>query len=131
MTISEAFIGFLESENIAVFEQDLYLNQVPDSAPDATYWIITSGGSPIQNLRSGEIVKQYFISVYYRSTKNKDVERNLFDLEELLNCAKCVQLEGFEVIAISAIQFPSDEDIDNEDRRVGLLQANIQVYKTC
>jgi hypothetical protein len=128
-TISESFIKFLEEEGIATFNTDLYLSQVPDDAPDATYWVLTSGGNTIQKLRTGEKVKQYFVSTFYRSTKAKDVERNLFRLEELLNCLTCVQFEGFEVLEVEATQFPSDTDLDNEDRRVGLLQTNIRVYK--
>lgn len=128
-TVSEAFIKFLEDEGIATFETDIFLNQVPDTAPDTCYWIITSGGSPIQRLQSGEKVKQYFVSVNYRSNKNKNVERKLFELEVLLNSPDCLELEGFEVIRVEATQFPSDQDLDNEERRVGFIQANIQIYK--
>ena len=132
-TISEAFIEYLESQNIATFGTDLFLNQVPSSneTQDSVYWIITSGGGPIRSLRTGEKLKQYYISVYYRSRSNKDVERKLFALEELLNCTECVQLTGFDVVSVSAEQFPSDRDLDNEERRVGFLQATIRVYKTC
>lgn len=128
-TVSESFIQWLEDENIGTFNTDLYLSQVPDTAPDACYWVLTSGGGAIQKLQTGEKVKQYFMSVYYRSNKAKDVERNLFKLEELLNCNDCINLEGFEVVEVEATQFPSDTDIDNEERRVGLLQANIKIYK--
>jgi hypothetical protein len=132
-TVSEAFIEFLQNKGIATFGTDLFLNQVPSSlaTQDSLYWIITSGGGPIQTLRTGEKVKQYYISVYYRSRSNKDVEHKLFELEELLNCTECVQLTGFDVIYISAEQFPSDTDLDDEERRVGFLQATIRVYKTC
>lgn len=128
-TVSESFIAWLESQNIATFKVDLFLSQVPDTAPDICYWVITSGGSPIQKLRTGEKVKQYFVSVYYRSTKARDIEKNMFKLEELLNKPNCLQLDGFETIEVEADQFPSDIDFDSEDRRVGLLQANIKIYK--
>lgn len=128
-TVSEAFIEYLETNSIATFGTDLYLGQVPDDAPDNCWWILTSGGSPIQTLRSGEKVKQYFISVYHRSTQTKDVEKKLFALEELLNTPNCLELTGFEVIEVEATQFPSDVDLDNEERRVGFLQANIKTYK--
>lgn len=128
-TVSESFIQYLEGQGIATFGTDLYLGQVPDDAADTCYWVITSGGTPIQKLRSGEKVKQYFISIYYRSTKTKDVEKKLFELEELLNCTNCVELEGFEVLEVEANQFPTDVDFDNEERRVGFIQANIKTYK--
>lgn len=128
-TVSEAYIKFLEEKGIGTFGETIYLSQVPDIALDDVYWAISSGGSPVLKLKSGEVVKQYFISTYYRSTSAKNVERNLFKLEEILNCADCVQLEGFEVYETEAQQFSSDADIDNEERRVGFLQANIKIYK--
>lgn len=129
-TVSESFIKWLEDENIGTFGTDIYLSQVPLDAPNTCYWVLTNGGSPISKNRTGEKIKQYFVSVYYRSTKSKDVERNLFTLEGLINAPGCLQLEGFEVIEIESSQFPSDTDIDNEQLRVGLLQATIQIYKT-
>jgi hypothetical protein len=128
-TVSEAFVAWLVGKGIGTFGTDLFLSQVPDDAPDEAYWVITAGGSPISKNRTGEKIKQYFISTYYRSTKGQDVEKNLFRLEELLNCASCVNLEGFEIVEIEATQFPSDVDLDNEERRVGFLQANIKIYK--
>lgn len=128
-TVSEAFAQLLQTKGIATFGQDLFIAQVPDSAPDKTYWLVTSGGSPLERLATGEQVKQYFISVYYRSTKAADVEKNLFRLEELLNCLRCVELQNFELHDITASAFPSDEDLDGENRRVGMLQTQIKIYK--
>lgn len=128
-TVSEAYIKFLEEKGIATFGSTIYLSQVPLDASDEVYWVISSGGSPILKLKTGEIVKQYFISTYYRSGSSQDLERKMFQLEELLNCRDCVQLEGFEVYEVEATQFPSDIDLDNEERRIGFLQANIKIYK--
>ncbi len=129
-TIAERFTEWLDTEGIATFGVDLYLNQVPESAPDICYWVITSGGSPIQRLRTGEKVKQYFATVHHRNISGEELEKNLFNLEQLLNEPNCLQLEGFEVVSVEASQFPSDTDLDNEERRIGMLQANIQVYKS-
>lgn len=128
-TVSESFIAWLESKNIAVFGTNLYLNQVPDEALDRCFWVLTSGGTPIQKLQSGEKVKQYFCSVYMRSMSGKEIERELFKLEQLVNKSGCLQLQGFETIEVEANQFPSDADFDNEERRIGMLQANIKIYK--
>lgn len=128
-TITEAFAEFLQNSSVATFGTNLFISQVPNNAPDECYWLITSGGSPIQKLKSGEKVKQYFVSVYFRSTSTKDVERKLFELEETLNTPGCLTLTGFEVIEVEATQFPSDTDLDDEERRVGFLQANIKTYK--
>lgn len=128
-TISEAFVEYLENEGVGTFGQNIFISQVPDSAPDQTFWTVTSGGTPIAKMRTGEQMKQYFILLYYRSPSAKDVERTLFRLEEKLNCASCVELTGFEVYDIECSQFPVDNDIDDESRKVGFLQANIKIYK--
>lgn len=129
ITVSESLANYLASMGFGVPGESQYIGQVPQSAPDKCFWLITGGGSPIQTLRTGEKVKQYFVSIYYRSTSSRDIEDRLHDLEELLNDVNCVQLEEYEVLDISASQFPQDADLDSIERRVGFLQANIQIYK--
>ncbi len=129
-TVSEAFLEYLDSLDVAKIGVDLFLNRVDADAPDNCWWVITSGGSPIQKLSTGEKVKQYFISIYHRNLNGKSLERNLFRLEELLNSRGCVELTGFEVVEIEAQSFASDEDLTSEERRIGFLQANVKVYKT-
>jgi hypothetical protein len=130
-TLSQAFVEFLEEKDVATFGQDLYINRVPDSTKtqDSIYWILTSGGAPISKLRTGEVLKLHAISIYYRSNSNEDVERTLHKLEQLLSCANCLQLTGFEVVDLEISQYPATQDLDSEDREVGLLQINIKTYK--
>lgn len=131
MTVAQSFIKWLEDQDVATFGQDLYLRRVPDSksTPDALYWIVPNGGFPLGKNKTGEIIKQYSFLINYRSTSVRDVEEKLFALEELLNCQNCVELEGFEVLEIEVDAYPSDGDIDEEDRETGLLQVNIKTYK--
>lgn len=128
-TVSEAFVEWLQDNGYGVFGQNLFLGQVPQDAPDAVFWVITSGGSPIQKLPSGGAVKQYFISLYYRDDREVNIERTLFAIEELLNCSSCINLTGLQVYDVQSSQFPTDQDIDKEERRIGFLQANIKIYK--
>lgn len=129
-TVSESFIAWLESQGIATFKEDLFLSQVPDSAPDNCYWITTSGGGTILRLSTGEKVKQYFVSVYFRSNKGQTIEKNMFKLEELIDTPGCLNLEPFVLYdEVDVNQYPTDNDFDSEDRRVGMLQANIKIYK--
>lgn len=131
MTITQSFVDFLENQGVAIFGQDLFVRRVPNSksTPDALYWIIPAGGFPIARMRTGEMIKRYSFNIFYRSTKAQDVEEKLFALEELLNCQRCVELEGFEVLEIEVSQLPSDNDQDGEDRETGLIQVNINTYK--
>ena len=128
-TVTEAFIQWLEQEGIGTFGTDIYSPQIPEDAPDAAYWLQTAGGGVVLTLATGEKVKQYFVTINYRSRKGKEVERKLFDLENLINKPQCLKLTGFEVYEVSATQFPVDNDLDDEDRRIGFVQANIQIYK--
>ena len=131
MTVTEAFIQWLENQGVATFGQDLYLRRVPDSkkTPSSLYWIIPNGAFPLGRNRTGEMMKQYSYLINYRSKNAKDVEHKLFELEELLNCQSCIELEGFEVLDVEVSVFTDDGDIDEEDREIGLLQVNIKTYK--
>lgn len=128
-TVGEAFVKFLEDKGIATFGEDLFLNQLPESAPDNSWLIVVGGGNPEVVTLDGGMVKVYTLNIYHRSLAGKEIERELFSLEEDLNCATCVQLEGFETIYSRATNFAQDMDLENEKRRIGLLQASIRLFK--
>ena len=133
MTIAKSFIKFLEDKGYGVFGQNIFLYRVPNSLKTQTevLWVIPSGGNPIQKNKTGEMIKAYQFLVYFRSTKAERIDVGLADLESMLNCSGCVELEGFELVDISTTQFPADQDLDSENRMVGLLQVQLQVYKGC
>lgn len=130
-TLSEAFVKFLEENDIATFGQDLFMNKVPSSKKTlkSVYWILTSGGNPIGKSVTGETKQLFAITINYRDRKSRDVERKLFQLSEFLQTPGCVQLDGFETIDISVAQFPAQDDQDAEGRSMGILRVNIQIYK--
>lgn len=128
-TVGEAFIKFLEEEGIGTFNTDLYLGMLPIDAPDEAWLVVVAGGSPELVTADGGMMKLYTFSVYRRSLAGKEIERSLFSLEEKLNCSTCVNLEGFETIYSRATQFAQDMDLENENRRIGLLQAQVRLYK--
>lgn len=133
MTISRAFVKFLEDKGYGVFGQNIYLYRVPNSKKTETelLWVIPSGGMPVSRNKTGEMVKSYQMLVYFRSNSAARVDEVLNHLEEMFNCAKCVQFEGFELVSIQATQFPTDQDLDAENRMVGFIQVQLQVYKGC
>lgn len=128
-TVGEAFIKFLEDNNIGTFNTDLYLGQLPLDAQDEAWLVIVSGGGPELVTADGGMMKVYTFNIYRRSLAGKEIERSLFSLEEKLNCSTCVNLDGFETIYSRATQFAQDIDLENEDRRIGLLQAQVRLYK--
>lgn len=128
-TVGEAFIKFLEDKGIATFGQDLFLGQLPLDAPDEAWLVVVQGGTPELVTADGSMIKVYTFNVYRRSLAGKEIERELFSLEEDLNCSSCVNLEGFETIYSRATNFAQDLDLENENRRIGLLQAQIRLFK--
>lgn len=133
ITIAESFVNMLEENGFGKFGQDIFLYRVPNSLKTQTelFYIIPSGGSTAVKLVTGETEKIYQFAIYYRSQSARQVDATLGKLEEFLNCAHCVQLSGFQIMDISVTQYPTDQDLDTENRQIGLLQVQIKVYATC
>lgn len=134
MNLAEAFANYLENDlSIAILGQDLFIGEAPSSnkVPDSIWWIVDNGGSPIKKNSTGESLKSYQVQIYYRNRDYKAVKDALYTLEQDLNCDGCTQLTGIDTIDIEATTFPIDNDIDGEDRKVGLLQVNLTTYKEC
>lgn len=133
MTISESLVKLLENKGFGVFGQNIFLYRVPNSLKTATelFWIIPSGGTVTRAYPNGDKNKLYQFLIYFRSNKAQRVDKVLNEMEEFFNCAGCVKLEGFELVNISTSSFPADQDLDSENRMVGLLQVQVEVYGTC
>lgn len=133
MNIATSFATYLQSLSIATLGQDLFIGTAPSSneAPDTIWWIVANGGGPLRKNQTGETTKSYTVQVYCRNRNYRELADQMSLLEENLNCDKCTQLDGFETVDIEATVFPTDIDLDDEDRKVGLLQATITTYKEC
>ena len=133
MTIAKSFVDFLEEKGFGVFGQNIYLYRVPNSKKTQTdlFWVIPSGGMKISTNKTGEAIKAYQFLIYFRSNEAKKVDETLSAMEEMFNCSACVELDGFELVDINATQVPTDQDLDSENRMVGFIQVQLQVYKGC
>lgn len=128
-TVGEAFIKFLEDKGVGAFGTDLFMGELPKDAPDDSWLVLVSGGNPDTLTLDGGMIKLYTFNIFRRSLAGKKIERDLFSLETDLNCASCVNLEGFETIYSRAVQFAQDVDLDDTNRRIGLLQAQVRLFK--
>ena len=128
-TVGEAFVDFLQGKGIGTFGIDIFLGELPQEAPDNAWLVVVSGGNPELVTLDGSMIKLYTFNIYHRSLAGKEVERELFSLEEELNRANCIQLDGFETIYSRATNFSQDEDLENENRRIGMLQAQVRLFK--
>ena len=133
MTISESFVKMLENKGYGVFGQNIFLYRVPNSlkTPTELFYIIPSGGNAVEIYPSGARVKSYQFLVYFRSNSAKRVDKVLNEMEKDLSCSGCVQFEGYEMVGINTSLYPADQDADSENRMVGMIQVQIEVYKTC
>lgn len=129
MNIAEAFVEYMEDLSMGTLGSTIYINSVPQKAPDAVWWVVKSGGSPVRKNSTGERVKDYTLSVYYRDTDAEHVYELMQDFEEEINSKGCVQLDGYDTIEMEASIFTADQDLDNEDRVIGLISVRISVYQ--
>lgn len=133
MTLAKSFANYLQNLGIATLGQDLIIGRAPSSTEtrDDIWWILSNGGGPLKKNQTGESMKAYSILVYRRGRNYRLIDEQLQSLEEELNCDACTTLEGFDTIDIEAVVFPTDDDLDSSERKVGLLQVTITTYKEC
>lgn len=133
MSVADSFVDYMSQLGIGIPGQSIFIGETPPSnhTVDNIWWIIESGGSKLQKAFTGESIKQYSLLVYNRGRSYGDVSSRVSALEEILNCPSCVKLDGYNVLEMEVVQFPTDRDLDSEDRKVGLLQINIKTYKEC
>ena len=133
MSLVSAFATYLQGVTGTTLGQTLFIGEAPSSqkVADAIWWIVENGGGVIQKNATGEARKSYQFNVFYRSRNYEAIKTAMYDLEEDLNCDNCSQISGYDTIDIEATTFPIDNDLDSEDRKVGLLQVTITTYKEC
>jgi len=134
MTILDSFANYMvDTIDELTLGQNLFLGEVPNSkkVEDKVWWIVDSGGGILTKTFTGSSIKQYTMNVYYRGRDYKTVKDGMYAFEEAVSCSGCVQLEGFQTVELEVISFPVDQDLDSEDRKIGLLQINIKTYKEC
>lgn len=123
MNLTESLKEYLED----TITEPIYIGGVPDNAPDAAWWILTAGGNAVIKNQTDQKLKAYLFSIHFRSANAQDVYDKLQALEERLNSG-CPELTDYEVVETEATLFPTDQDLDIQDRTVGLLQATVTVY---
>lgn len=126
-TVSESFIKWMEDNQYGTFGTTIFLNQIPDDAPDDAYWVVTAGGDVTQNMVTRESIQQFSTQVFYRNKLGEVVEHNLFDLNQEVNGRRILEIAGFDLHSIEATM-PEDNDRDVENRRQGSLVVSTQIY---
>lgn len=128
MNIIEALAEYMVSVGYGTaLNTDVFIGGAP-AEPSTLYWLTGGGGGVLGKNVSGEKTKTYQVQIFYRNTDAEAVYNNLQALEIELNKSNCAQLQGFDTIEIEATIFPTDQDLDLEERTVGTVQVSIKTY---
>ena len=130
MNIARSFVEYMEDLSMGTFGTDIFVGNIAMDAPNKAWWVLSSGGVTFGKNSTGERIKNYTLSVYYRNTDAEDVYETMQEFEDEINSKHCVQLDTYDTIEMEASVFPTDQDLDNEDRVVGLMQIKISVYQS-
>jgi hypothetical protein len=127
MNITDAFAEYMEDNGFGTIGNDLYIGGIPLDT-DNGWWILSGGGTSALKAVTNNKIKNYQINVFYRDTDSENVYNKLQEFEQFINSDPCPTIQGFDIIGIEVILFPTDQDLDNEDRTIGLAQVMITVY---
>lgn len=128
MNIAEAFAQYMEDQGYGTLGTNLQIGGVSLSAPDECWWVVFEGGSSIIKNQTGEKLKRYNLDVFFRSRNGSTVYDTLHDFEQTINSLSCIELEDFDVIEVEATSFPTDRDLDDVDRTIGLVKISLTTY---
>ncbi len=129
MNVVRDFVTYMESLGHGVFGTDLYIAGVPLEAPNTCWWVVSAGGTSDQRNKTGERINSYIFEVFYRNTDAEAVYDGLQALVDDINGAGCVELENYTFLNMEALAFPTDQDIDDEERTVGLVQVSLTIHQ--
>lgn len=128
MNIVKSFAEYMADKGFGTQGTDLFIGAAPQQSPDECWWIVAAGGSPILKGIGGNKMKNYLFNVFFRDRDQENVLNRLQAFEEEMNSGNCDQLNGYDSIEIEATGFPVDQDLEQEDRTVGLVQVTVTTY---
>lgn len=131
MTVAQALAQFLQDNGFGTVGTNLFINSVPLEAPKASWWIVGGGGNSTIRAQTGEKVKAYIYTIFYRNTDASDVDSQLQNLEEFFNSKACKSLgDDYQTIDMESTGFQVTADLDLEDRSLGSIEVTITVYQS-
>lgn len=129
MSVIDDFATLMVNEGYGTLGTDLFIGTAPLEAPAEVNWIVAGGGTSTLVNQTGERTKQYVVDIYFRSNSAQAVYDKMFAFEDMINSGDCASLENFDTIDIEASVFPADQDLDSEERTIGLVQVTLTLYK--
>lgn len=126
MTVAKAFANYLVAANGLTLGTNLFISRVPSSnqASDPVWWLKQSGGQVVSRTTQGGALKQYLIEVNMRAYGGEAVDEALQALGDSLTTS-FVTFDEYDLYQIEPNGPWTDQDLDNEERSVGLLQVKV------
>ena len=128
MNITQAFAEYMDTQGYGTLGTDLFIGGAPLNSPDECWWVVSNGGSTKSKNQTGEKQKNYSMNVYFRSMNQDDVYNRLEEFETDVNRDDCIEIDGYDIIEAEATIYPTDQDLDGEDRTIGIVQITLTVY---
>lgn len=133
MNIAESLADYLETTIDLELGVDLFIGEAPSTnkVENDIWWLVARGGTILQENQTGEKRKENIMELWYRARDYKSVYDAMELAEDKLNCDWCSELEDYDVIEIRAEPLFADEDLDSEDRKLGVIQINVVYFDNC
>lgn len=133
MNVARAFADYLATVKSLTLGQNLFISRVPSSnqvGNRTVWWIKANGGTVVSRGVQGSAVRQYLIEIYCRDVSAEGLYETLQALGDSLTTAGCMTLAGYDVIHVDTNGPWTDQDLDSEERTVGLLQVKLTINLT-
>jgi hypothetical protein len=131
MTVAQAFAGYLESIDVATLGTNLFISRWPSSnqIADPSFLIKDAPGQLVKRTIQGQPINQYLIELYMRSYGGGTVDQTMSTLRGQIT-GYGVTLTGFTLAENPEVNGPwSDQDLDDEERTVGVLQVKLKILE--
>lgn len=128
MNIPALIAKWLEDNGYGTVGTDIYIDQLPNEAPDATFWLINGGGSALSFNATKERTDSYTLTLLYRNKSPKQVIETLESVADVWNTTRHIELDPLDV-RWSTSSLPDDQGRDSNGRAQGSLTLNLIIYR--
>lgn len=128
MNIPSLIAQWLQTNGYATVGTDLFIDQLPNEAPDETFWLINGGGSVQSFNATKERTDSYTLTLFYRNKSPKDVIETLEEISNDWNTTRHIDLDPLDV-RWSTSSLPDDQGRDANGRAQGTLTLNLIIYR--
>lgn len=128
MNIPELIAQWLQENGYATRGVDLFIDQLPNEAPDNTFWLINGGGQPESFNATKERTDTYILTLFYRNKTPKLVIETLEAIANDWNTTRHIELDSLDV-RWSTSSLPDDQGRDANNRAQGTLTLTLTIYR--